>query len=355
MKKRILAAALSALMLLPLLSACTGENPTVPYAGDGCQHVWGLWYDVESVTCLAAGKQIRYCKLCRTPQEQTVEVPLDIAERKHSFSDTVVAPTEAAGGYTTRECILCGHRVERFNPCPALYELVADEATVSTCPAAYSGVLLTDTKTHRLAQHAPTAVHPAFARRLAAALVVTDELAREGAGLSPAATLTVSAELLAGVPQYAATSSNVFYAGAVVTLEQTLGLWLSTGGADAALMLSAFLGITPAAYAAATTARAAALGLTDTEITSIIAPTDFGASTLYDTAVLLCRALDEALLEALLASIAGGAFIKIDGKTPVVWLASANLRMSAIAEGDCVRFLLLAGEGIANGAEADFF
>ena len=190
---------------------------------------------------------------------------------------------------------------------------------------------------------------------MAAALVVTDALAREGAGLSPAATLTVSAELLAVVPQYAATSSNVFYAGAVVTLEQTLGLWLSTGGADAALMLSAFLGITPAAYAAATTARAAALGLTDTEITSIIAPTDFGASTLYDTAVLLCRALDEALLEALLASIAGGAFIKIDGKTPVVWLASANLRMSAIAEGDCVRFLLLAGEGIANGAEADFF
>ena len=101
--------------------------------------------------------------------------------------------------------------------------------------------------------------------------------------------------------------------------------------------------------------RVAALGLTDTAFTSVVAPTAFGASTLYDTAVLLCRVLNEAVLADILASIASSAFIKINGKTPAVWLASANLRISALAEGESLRFLLLAGEGIANGTEAEFF
>ena len=57
MKKLRLAALMLALVLV--LAACAGENPSVPYGEEDCQHVFGYWYDVETVTCLDAGKQIR--------------------------------------------------------------------------------------------------------------------------------------------------------------------------------------------------------------------------------------------------------------------------------------------------------
>lgn len=353
MKKLRLAALMLALVLV--LAACAGENPSVPYGEEDCRHVFGYWYDVETVTCLDAGKQIRYCKICREPQEQTVAVATDINQRNHAFSDTVVPPTEGAGGYTTRVCTLCDHRIENADPTPPLYALIADSDTDTTLPTGLSGVLFSDTVTHRLAKHAPTAVYPAFARRLATALVIADELSRQNTALMPLATLTVTADLLADVPTGAATSVNVFYVGATVTLEQTLGLWLATGGADAALVLAAFMDMTHAQLATAATARAEKLGLTDTAFTSLLAPTDFGTASLYDTGVLLCRALDEEILANALSSIASGSFIKIDGKTPAVWLASATLRISALRDGESVRFLLLAGDGIENGAESRFF
>lgn len=352
MKRTRLAALCLALVLV--FAACAVENPSVPYDKGECQHVWGYWYDIEAVTCLAAGKQIRYCKLCRASQEQTLEVAIDINHRNHAFSDTVTPPTEATGGYTTRVCTLCLHRVENADPTPPLYALQADETTVTVPPTGVAGVLFSDTVTHRLAYHAPLAVQSEFARRLAVALVVTDELARKSTVLMPFATMTVTVELLAAIPAGAVTSPYVFYAGAGVSLEQTLWQWLFTGGADAALVLAEFLNMTPTQLNDAAVARTAVLGLTDTTFTSLIAPTDFGASTLHDTGTLLCRALAEETLAGILSSIAASA-PKIHQKTPVVWMASAALRISALREGDTVRFLLLAGEGIAYGAENSFF
>lgn len=352
--RRIDLAALCLAVVL-VFAACAAENPSVPYSKGECEHVFGYWYDVSAVTCLDVGQQIRYCKLCQTAEEQTIDVASDIEERKHSFIDTVTPPTEASGGYTTRVCTLCEYRKDRIDPTPALYELVSDEATLTALPTGLSGVLLSDTVTHRLARYAPTGVHPEIARLLAAALVVTDELSRKSTILMPFATLTVTDELLADIPAGAAVSPRSFYAGAVVTLEQTLGLWITTGGADAALVLAEFLGITHEQFAAAATQRAENLGLVDTAFTSLIAPDDFGTSSLYDTATLLCRALDEELITEPLLLLAQFSFVKIGEKQPVVWLTGKNLRVSAIREGESIRFLLLAGENMPNGIEAELF
>ena len=343
MKKLRLAALLLASVLL--LAACAVENPSVPYDKGDCQHVFGYWYDIETVTCLAAGKQIRYCKLCRATQEQTVEVATEINDRNHAFFDTVVPPTEATGGYMTRVCTLCGHRVEKADPTPPLYALFADEQTVTAAPDGVAGVLLSDTVTRRLAYHAPLAVHAELARRLAVALTVTDRLS--GEGLTLASTVTVE---INGV-----VSPNVFYVGNVVTLEQTLRRWLTTGGSDAVTVLMQFLGADADQLLSMVDARLQKLGLENTHIEDLVATDHFGSTTLYDTAVLLCRGLAEESIATALSAAANTADVTIMGKTPVVWFSAATLRVSALREGETVRFLLLAGDSIANGAESDFF
>ena len=109
------------LLLALLLASCAAGNPAVAYDAGECEHSHGAWYDITTLTCKAEGKQIRYCKICRESEERVLPVAEDEARRAHSFSDTVVPPTEAEGGYTSRECTLCGYTVDRADPTPPLY------------------------------------------------------------------------------------------------------------------------------------------------------------------------------------------------------------------------------------------
>lgn len=71
--------------LLFLLCACApAPGDTVTYPDGECTHVYGHWYDVTPSTCLVAGEQVRYCKICRATQHREGELPEDPADRNHT-------------------------------------------------------------------------------------------------------------------------------------------------------------------------------------------------------------------------------------------------------------------------------
>lgn len=67
------------------------------------EHEWGEWETVTEPTCSQVGSSVRICQTCNS--EETKELPID--QTKHSYLETVIAPTYEAGGYTLYECEYC--------------------------------------------------------------------------------------------------------------------------------------------------------------------------------------------------------------------------------------------------------
>ena len=324
-----------ALLLTLSLSACGGRRADYDYAGETCDHVFGLWYDVVPVTCQTEGQRVRYCKFCHHEEVETIPIAENIAERAHDFEDTVIPPTEAAAGYTTRRCTRCGYVVERADEQPPLYALLTvDGVTDTALPAGLDGLVVTDTGSHVLAHGAglDAAVNAETARRLALALTVTEEMEKEGATLTPQTTVTVTAGALAG---------------RTYRVEQLLSAVVKTGQVSAAEALSSVFDESVSAFCARVNVRVAKLGLTHTAVSTAAG----GSTTLYDTGVLLARALDTPLIAAALAANVPD-LSQAAGQDPVLWIEGEGLLFCGIKAGDGVRFALLVGTG-ATGAAAD--
>lgn len=109
MKKRWIAVLLLALACL--FCACSAEGDSVLYADGSHEHVYGFWYDVSEVTCIAEGQQVRYCKICHASEQKTTPIPEDQGERDHDFVDTVVPSTATESGFVSRSCTRCAYTV----------------------------------------------------------------------------------------------------------------------------------------------------------------------------------------------------------------------------------------------------
>ena len=331
---RAIAGLLACCLLLSLVS-CGGPRADYNYAEGTCEHVFGLWYDVVPVTCQQEGQRVRYCKFCHHEEVETIPIAENIAERAHDFEDTVIPPTEAAAGYTTRRCTRCGYVIERTDEKPPLYALLTvDGVTDTALPADLTGLIVTDTGTHVLTHGAATdtAVNAEVARRLALALTVTEEMEKEGATLTPDTPVTVTTGALAG---------------RTYRVEQLLAAVVKTGQADAAAALADVFGESVSAFCARVNVRVAKLGLAGTSVST--APG--GTTTLYDTGVLLLRALDTPLLAAALAANVPD-LSQVAGQDPAFYIEGENLLFCGVKSGNGVRFALLAGTG-ATGAAAD--
>lgn len=338
-----------------LFSACTAGGDALPYnTGGECAHVFGVWYDITPATCQSEGEQVRYCKRCREAELFTVTVPADEAARAHSFTDTVTPATEAAGGFTDRECSLCHYRVEGVFPTPPLYALLTDSSTNTTPVSGVNALLLTDTATHVLHRAAATdtAAAAAPALRLATALTALSAISAEGSTLTLDTETVITQALLDSLPTGAPRAG--FVAGNRVTVSTLISAVAATGGSDAALALATVVAGSEQAFLPLMRARVAALGLTHTVIGSLL-DTAAASTTLYDTAVLLARALDEPLLaDALAAGV--GQYVKILDRTPAVWLSADALRISALSDGKGgYYFLLVCGNALPATVEETLF
>jgi hypothetical protein len=272
----------------------------------------------------------------------TVAVPEDISARKHAFSDTVVAPTEADEGYTKRCCTLCEYVIERTDVIPARYALLVGTATKTEAPMGAAGVLMSDTATHMLAYSvgAEQAVSPEIARRLAVALAITDELSREGTALTEDSAIA----LVSGMG-----------AGNSYTVRELLYEWVASGNVDVASGFAMALDGSEAAFAARIVARLKKLGVAVHVTIDPFSPDGAGAATLYATGVMLARALDEPLLcEAFAAAVPG--LVRIAGEKPALYLSLEGLRISALkTDAGVFRFLLLSGENTPSDLENTLF
>ena len=327
------------MLLLLLFVGCSdgAAGKSYLYETGEHTHVYGNRYDVVAVSCIEAGTDIRYCKICHTAVTSTVNVPEDIAVRAHAFADTVVAPTEADEGYTARQCTLCPYVIERTDVVPALYALLASEATVTAAPAGVTALMMSDTKTHLLTYSVGdgTAVPASLARRLAVAITLTDELGK------PDATLTAT--------------STAIYLGNSYTVEELLLEWVLHGDAAVALAFATALGEDSTAFAARVAARLEKLGTSQTVIEPF---STTSTATLGDTAKLLARALDEPLLQAAFdsATRAQHGLVRINGARPAVYLVDGALRVCAMSESaGGYRFLLLLGEDMPSDLENSLF
>lgn len=333
MRKRAIVLLLCAVLLL---NSCAGRGAGHTYAEASCEHVYGLWYDVVPVTCVSEGQRVRYCKFCHHEETETVPVAEDITQREHAFSDTVVPPTEATAGYTTRRCTRCDYVIERTNEKPPLYALLTVEGVTDTAlPTGLDGVIVTDTRTHVLTHGAgmTATVSAETARRLALALTVTEEMEKNGAELTPDTPVTVTQGALTG---------RTYRVG------QLLAALVKTGDLSAAEALSDIFGEDVSAFCARVNVRVAKLGLTGTSVST--APG--GITTLYDTAVLLARALDTPLLAGFLADAVPD-LSQVAGREPAFYIESADLLFCGITTDDGVRFALLTGTNAIEATAAD--
>ena len=325
-----------------LLVACEGGGGTYLYAGDTHTHVYGSRYDVTPVTCISAGEEIRYCKICHAAVTEAVAVPEDIAARKHAFSDTVVPPTEADEGYTKRSCTLCEYVIERTDVIPARYALLSGAATNTVAPEGAAGILMSDTATHTLVYRAGAeqAVSHETARRLAVALAIVEELSREGTTL----TADSAIPLVSGMG-----------AGNSYTVRELLLEWVASGNADVARGFAMALDGSEAAFAARVAARLKKLGVAEHVTIDPFIADGAGKATLYATGVMLARALDEPLLcEAFAAAVPG--LVRIAGEKPALYLSLGDLRISALkTEAGVFHFLLLSGENAPTELENTLF
>ena len=334
MKKRGLFCLLLCAVLL--FSSCAGREAGLAYGGEAeCQHIYGLWYEVVPVTCTEAGQRVRYCKLCHSEVVEPIPVAENIALRAHAFSDTVVPPTEATGGYTTRVCTRCGYVVERTDERPALYALLTVEGVTDTAlPAGLVGLLQTDTHTHVLARGAglDAVVDAAAARRLALALTVTEAMEGEGAALTPETPVTVKTGGLAG---------------RTYRVEQLLAAVIKTGQTAPAEALADVFEESLSDFCARVNVRVAKLGL---EATTHVSTAPGGTTTLHDTGVLLARALDTPLLRGILADAVPD-LSQVAGRDPVVYSEGENLLLCGVAAADGgIVFALLAGADTESAA-----
>ncbi|MBR2011500.1 MAG: hypothetical protein IKA06_07145 [Clostridia bacterium] len=325
-----------------VLVACGGEGDTYLYDTGAHTHVYGNRYDVTPETCICEGTQIRYCKICHQAVTDTVAVPEDIAARKHAFSDTVVAPTEAEEGYTKRSCTLCEYVIERTDVIPARYALLTDAATKTEAPNGVSGILMSDTATHKLSYSVggEGAVSPVIARRLAVALAITEELERQGTALTPETLIT----LVSGMGE-----------GNSYTVRELLYEWVASGDIDVARGFAMALDGSEAAFAARVAARLEKLGVLAQVTVDPFAPEAQGAATLHATGVMLARALDVPLLcEAFSNAVPG--LVRIAGKKPALYLSVGGLRISAMkTDAGVYHFLLLSGENAPSNLENTLF
>jgi len=330
---------LALLSLLSLLLVSCGEDAGASYLYEAGEHthVYGNRYDVVSVTCIAEGSDIRYCKICHEAVTSTVRIPEEIAARAHAFADTVVAPTESTEGYTARQCTLCPYLIERTDVIPPLYALLTNEATVTVAPQGVTALMMSDTDTHRLSYlvGADTAVPAELALRLAVGITLTDELNRSDATLTE--------------------QSPVTYLGNSYTLREMVYEWLLHGDADVARALAAALGDDEAGFTARVAARLQRLGTRETVADPFSAT---ATATLGDTATLLARALDEPLLVAAFGNAVSAqhGLVRINGVRPALYFNAGTLRACAMAgENGTYRFLLLFGEDMASDLENSLF
>ena len=325
-----------------LFCACTAPGTTHLYEKGTHAHVFGNRYDITPVSCVAEGVTVRYCKICHEMVTETVAVAEDVSARIHRFFDTVIPPTESAEGYTRRVCEVCEYVIERADPVPARYVLLRDENTKTAAPEGVEGILLSDTATHLLKYNVgyDRAVSPAAARRLAVALAITDELAREGTTL----TADTKVALVSG-----AGNGNRY------TVRDLLYEWIATGDTHVLNGLAFALDGSEGGFTARVNARLQKLGVSDAVLLNVFAPEGEGSATLGATTVMLARALDEPLLcEAFAESVPN--LQQILGEKPQLYLSLGDLRLSAIAGADgAYRFLVICGESLPTGVENTIF
>ena len=330
------------LLLLSLLfCACADTGKSYLYETGEHTHVFGNRYDITPVSCIAEGTEVRYCKICHESVTETVPVPEDISVRRHAFSDTVIPPTESAEGYTRRACTVCEYVVERTDVIPARYALIPLEGAVTVAPDGVDGVLFSDTASHRLTYNvgASLSVSPHLARRLAVALAITDELAREGTAFS--------AETL--VPLISGAGNGNRYTVRALVLE-----WIATGDVHVLNGLAFALDGSEGGFQARVNERLKRLGVEGAVTVDVFAAEGEGKATLGATAVMLARALDEPLLcEAFSESVPN--LQQIVGQKPVLYLALGNLRVAGILKNGVCYFSLLCGESIPIGVENAVF
>ena len=327
-----------------LLSSCAGAPSIYHYTESEHTHVYVASYDITPLSCTEEGLVIAYCKICRKTALTTVPIAEDIADRVHSFKDTVIPPTESTEGYTVRDCQSCAYHIDRANVTPALYALLfRDGVTSSTAPDGVEALLVSDTLSHVLSyqKDGNVTVNGTFAARLAIALTVTEELEREGSTLTADTAISITVGALAG---------NTY------TLQELLFALIHIGGADVTLALAEALGENGNSFHARVMARAARLGVAS-ELS--IPPFDSGLShtaTLHATAVLLARALDTPLIAAALTA-AVPALTRVAGRAPLVYFVStdATLRITALAVGDTVVFALLYGSDLPRNVENNIY
>lgn len=331
------------LALLFLLCACGVRSEGISYADDGHTHVYGYWYDATLPSCRQRGVRVRYCKICHAEQGMTIEIPDDVTKQVHTYKDTTVEPTEKDAGSFLCKCELCGYEVESY-VIPALYALLTDENTATTAPSGVNAMLLSDTKTHTVSAlvNADASIDTALARRLAVALPVAERI---GQSWNVERTITVSAEMLGGV---APTTPGV-YVGATLSVRQILGLWLMEGGDDTMLLLCSLMGQSEAQLLETVNARMDKLGATFTASSLRQSGTLTGV-TVYDTAVLVARVLDEPLICELLA-LNTNPYITVNGQRPTLYFKAGNARISAIAREEGYAFLILQGAALPGGIE----
>ncbi len=333
-----------ALMLLfsLLLVSCSGAGEAYLYDNGAHTHVYGSRYDVTPATCVSEGSEIRYCKICHASVTDAVSVPSDIAVRKHAFSDTVIAPTECAEGYTVKSCTLCPYVIDRTNVIPALYALLTNEATATVAPLGTDSIVMSDTETHVLTYDVgrEAAISAALARRLAVALVIVEEMAREGSTLTPDSEITLTSGIGAG---------NSY------TVRDLFNEWAASGDPDIARGFAAALDGSEAAFSARVGARLQRLGVGEAVTVDPFSTTNTGTATLGATAVMLARALDEELIVAAFAAAVPG-LIKIAGEKPVLYFTDTALRASVLKTGErSYRFLLLSGNDLPTHLENTLF
>ena len=177
--------------------------------------------------------------------------------------------------------------VERADEKPPLYALLTVTGVTDTAlPADLTGLVVADSATHVLAHGAgmTTVVNAETARRLALVLTVTEEMEKEGATLTPETSVTVTTGALAG---------------RTYRVEQLLAAVVKTGQVAAAEALASVFGESVSAFCARVNVRVAKLGLS---ATTQVSTAPGGTTTLYDTGVLLLRALDTPVIAAALAA-----------------------------------------------------
>ena len=110
MKKRTQVMALVLCLILSAFAfaSCGKEKkPATTTASGACAHEWGDYVEEVAATCSSVGMKVRYCKNCKAPDPETVEIP-KLAHTESEDFKTLADPTCSAAGYKTKYCMVCG-------------------------------------------------------------------------------------------------------------------------------------------------------------------------------------------------------------------------------------------------------